>query len=356
MSKKYSVGGAFWAEKFWSCLKKINDKAKTNWTFNGRSRFLSVRNNLTAHRGVAVAMGLVVVSAITLSACSFPWGAKKAKLSPRVVALGQPVPKGGGVHKVGSPYQIAGRWYYPREDRRYNRVGSASWYGELFHGRRTANGEIYDMDALTAAHPTLPLPSYVEVTNLANRRTIVVRVNDRGPYARDRIIDLSRRSASVLGFQRNGTAMVRVKYLGRAPLNGDDRYERRYLANRGWMQPYSRRGRFAGRTANNLIVGSVHRTSRTSRKYPPIYGDQYYVQAGAFKVAANAERLRRALARTGNNARIETVTAGGGLYYRVVLGPYPERHFAYQSLADVVSFGIDDARIFTRPAMALSRY
>ena len=115
-------------------------------------------------------------------------------------------------------------------------VGTASWYGELFHGRRTANGEIYDMDRLSAASPTLPMPVYARVTNLENRRSIIVRVNDRGPYRSDRIIDLSRRSAEVLGFRGRGTAPVRVQYLARAPLNGDDSYERRYLASQGWAQ------------------------------------------------------------------------------------------------------------------------
>ena len=137
---------------------------------------------------------------------------------------------------LGKPYQVGGMWYTPREEPGYNRVGRASWYGELFHGRRTANGEIYDMDRLSAASPTLPLPVYAQVTNLANGRTIVVRVNDRGPYANDRIMDLSRRSAEVLGFRGNGTALVRVKYLGRAPLNGDDHYEQRFLASQSFMQ------------------------------------------------------------------------------------------------------------------------
>ncbi len=136
------------------------------------------------------------------------------------------MPKGGGVYQIGKPYEISGLTYTPREEPGYDRVGNASWYGELFHGRRTANGEIYDMDRLSAAHPTLPLPVYARVTNLNNGRTIVVRINDRGPYARDRIIDLSRRSAELLGFRNNGTATVRVKYLGRAPLDGDDSYER----------------------------------------------------------------------------------------------------------------------------------
>ena len=153
-----------------------------------------------------------------------------------MVALGKPVPKGGGVYKVGKPYQINGRWFHPREDSRYDKVGVASWYGELFHGRYTANGEIYDMNALTAAHPTLPLPTYARVTNLGNGRSLVVRVNDRGPYAHDRIIDMSKRSAELLGFKRNGTTQVRVRYLARAPLSGDDTYERQMLASQRWAR------------------------------------------------------------------------------------------------------------------------
>jgi rare lipoprotein A len=170
----------------------------------------------------ALALALSIALAFAISACGRD---KRPGLGERVIPLGQPVPKGGGRYHVGQPYDIAGVRYYPREDPSYDRTGQASWYGELFHGRRTANGEIYDMDRLSAAHPTLPLPVYAQVTNLRNGRSIVVRVNDRGPFANDRIIDLSRRSADALGFRREGTAPVRVRYLRRAPLSGDDSYE-----------------------------------------------------------------------------------------------------------------------------------
>jgi rare lipoprotein A len=142
--------------------------------------------------------------------------------SARVVEPGQPVPKGGGVYRVGQPYTVAGRVYVPEEDTNYSAVGMASWYGDDFHGRYTANGEIFDMNSISAAHPTLPLPSYVRVTNLANSRSIVVRVNDRGPYARDRLIDVSVRTAQLLGFHGNGVTRVKVEYVGRAPLQGSD--------------------------------------------------------------------------------------------------------------------------------------
>lgn len=142
--------------------------------------------------------------------------------SARVVEPGAPVPKGGGVYRVGKPYTIAGREYVPQEDVNYSAVGMASFYGNDFHGRFTANGEVFDMNSISAAHPTLPLPSYVRVTNLANRSSIVVRVNDRGPYVGDRVIDLSAQTAKLLGFHGHGLAKVKVDYVGRAPLAGSD--------------------------------------------------------------------------------------------------------------------------------------
>lgn len=148
--------------------------------------------------------------------------------SERVVAAGEPVPKGGGVYRVGKPYTVAGRTYFPEENVNYTAVGIASWYGDDFHGRFTSNGEIYDKNSISAAHKTLPLPSYVRVTNLSNRRSIVVRVNDRGPFARDREIDLSYKTAQLLGFHGRGLAKVKVDYVGRAPLNGSD--DRKLLA------------------------------------------------------------------------------------------------------------------------------
>ncbi len=142
--------------------------------------------------------------------------------SPRVVEPGQPVPKGGGVYRVGKPYEVGGRTYTPEENSRYRGEGLASWYGDDFHGRLTANGEIYDMGAISAAHPTLPMPSYVRVTNLANRKSLIVRVNDRGPYHRNREIDVSAKAAELLGLRQSGTARVRVEYVGLAPLEGTD--------------------------------------------------------------------------------------------------------------------------------------
>jgi rare lipoprotein A len=142
--------------------------------------------------------------------------------SPRVVALGDPVPKGGGTYRVGKPYTVAGRVYVPEEDPNYRAEGMASWYGDDFHGRLTANGEVFDMTSLTAAHPTLPIPSYARVTNVRNGKSLIVRVNDRGPYHGNRLIDVSNKAAELLEFRSNGVARVRVEYVGRAPLEGSD--------------------------------------------------------------------------------------------------------------------------------------
>src|SRR5690349_21565245 len=116
-------------------------------------------------------------------------------------------------YKLGKPYQIEGAWYYPKVDYDYSETGIASWYGPDFHGKSTANGEIFDQNALTAAHKTLPMPTIVRVTNLENGRSIEVRINDRGPFVNNRIIDLTRRGAQLLGFEAQGTARVRVQVM-----------------------------------------------------------------------------------------------------------------------------------------------
>ena len=149
--------------------------------------------------------------------------AEYGKSSPRVVSGTKKVPDGGGRYMVGKPYRIAGRTYVPQDNPEgYTASGTASWYGANFHGRKTANGEVYDMGDLSAAHPTLPLPSYARVTNLGNGRSVVVRVNDRGPFTHNRVIDVSAQTASMLDFKRAGTAKVQVDYIGPAQLDGKD--------------------------------------------------------------------------------------------------------------------------------------
>ncbi len=264
--------------------------------------------------------------------------------SPRVASSGN-IPKGGGVYKVGRPYRVGGRWYHPHENPNYDRVGTASWYGTAFHGRRTANGEVYDMSALTAGHPTLPLPSYAYVTNIQNGRTVLVRINDRGPYAKDRLIDLSYQTARTLGFHQHGLARVRVRYAGRAPLNGDDSAERRFLAGQG--------PRLAAAATSPISTGSLRspaqsrpaapdtatwsvqkyrqdavaaRSARPSAAAPAALGvrtSETYVRVGPFSSQAEAERLRFMLA-AGDRAVIEPATAPGESSFRLRLGPYDD--------------------------------
>lgn len=141
--------------------------------------------------------------------------------SPRVTDS-RIVRKGGGRSQIGKPYKVRGKWYYPKEQAGYVKTGKASWYGASFHGRLTANGEVYDMFGLSAAHPTFPLPSYARVTNLKTGSTVMVRVNDRGPYAESRVMDLSSRAAELLGYKHDGIGDIKVEYVGRAPIEGDD--------------------------------------------------------------------------------------------------------------------------------------
>jgi rare lipoprotein A len=233
----------------------------------------------------------------------------------------------------------------------------------MFHGRYTANGEIYDMNALTAAHPTLPLPTYARVTNLQNGRSLIVRVNDRGPYAADRIIDMSRRSAQALGFQRDGTARVRVQYLGRAPLDGNDNLERRSFANLNNPKTVRPRVRLAAarpkrnlRMADPMVVGAIPK--QEARRAPskwmtqvqsaglsnPANEDLIFIQAASFQNRVFAENLRNQLADFGP-AGVFPAQIKGKKYYRVRLGPYAQRHEADQALRVVVNSGSLNARI-----------
>src|SRR5881394_643357 len=164
-------------------------------------------------RGIAGRAVIVCASAALAAACS-----TSPAPGPEVSSVS--LPSGNGVYKIGEPYEQEGVWYYPREQPEYDETGIASWYGGSFHGHRTANGEVFDAGGLTAAHPTLPMPVNVRVTNLDNGKSLVVRVNDRGPFARGRIVDVSARAAELLDVVQTGTARVRITYLTRADLNG----------------------------------------------------------------------------------------------------------------------------------------
>ncbi len=176
-----------------------------------------------AGRGMVARVAILVAGGALLANCSGPPAATRStSYTPRVVEEGQPVPKGGGTYRVGKSYNVNGRTYTPVDDPTYRAEGIASWYGPDFHGRLTANREVYDMNGISAAHPTMPLPSYARVTNLANGRSIIVRVNNRGPFAHDRLIDVSVGTAKALEFYGKGLANVRVEYVGRAPIEGND--------------------------------------------------------------------------------------------------------------------------------------
>lgn len=190
------------------------------------------------------------------------------KASPRV-ADGANIPKGGGRFLVGNAYTVKGRRYFPKEEQNYDKAGLASWYGSAFHGRLTANGEAYDKEHLSAAHPTFPLPSYARVTNLENGSSVIVRVNDRGPFHEGRLIDVSSKTADLLDMKGTGTANVRVQYVGRAPLDGHDMP---YL-----MASYSPKGsRIPGINPEGQIATGVMVASASATNIPipssPAYG------------------------------------------------------------------------------------
>jgi rare lipoprotein A len=211
-------------------------RANRNLNVCVRSVSVFLRHLLAVVQPVRVAVtGLAGGAVISLGGCAQPPGQRLVSAnskeyfpssiygaaSPRVVADGEPVPRGGGMYMVGKPYSVAGHTYYPSE-KHYAATGLASWYGDAFHGRRTANGEVYDRDSISAAHPTMPLPSYARVTNLRNNHSLIVRVNDRGPFAANRIMDVSRRTAEALEVRQNGRTRVKVEYIAAASLAGSD--------------------------------------------------------------------------------------------------------------------------------------
>ncbi len=276
------------------------------------------------------------------------------------------VPPPAGVYKVGNPYQIEGTWYYPREQPDYDETGVASWYGQSFDGRYTANGESYDVNALSAAHRTLPMPVNVRVTNLENGRSTILRVNDRGPFAKGRIIDVSPRAAKLLGFYDVGTARVRVTFVSQATLgNGQlpsetpteiasavpaaptGKVDVGTLSDisgvtvaapaqgRGMPAPAKPAPLTADELAASQPTGQV-----TSVIVPPV--THLYVQVGAFSIFADARRI---LARLGPGLKISTIVRNRQKLYRVRLGPFDQVADADKALAQLIGLGSNDARI-----------
>ena len=276
---------------------------------------------------------------------------------------------GSGTYKVGTPYQIGGVWYYPKEDPFYDETGIASWYGHDFHGKLTANGEQYNMDALTAAHRTLPLPTIVRVTNLENGKSLRLRVNDRGPYARGRIIDVSRRASELLGFQRNGTARVRVEYEGRgkvadptqsadldpnhAPGSSVRAAPLSNVAATDLAPPPGAQAAAPVATTPSLPVPPTAASTASPTDNEPdgiVSTEQVpavtrlWVQVGSFTSPQNADRLVANLSRVGV-AQSSRVLLNGKPMFRVRFGPFNAVEEADSMLDKVISAGQNGAQI-----------
>ena len=265
------------------------------------------------------------------------------------------------MYKVGAPYQINGVWYYPAVDYNYDETGVASWYGEQFEQRYTANGEIFDLNELTAAHRTLPIPSIVQVTNLNNGRTLQLRVNDRGPFARGRIIDVSRRASQLLGFATNGTALVRVKIMRKesiqvaelAKRNGGDARVlvaeapsvAKVAAAAPIMQPPSLPPAAPiSAVSSPPEVAELPPLPEEVRMVPLASSARIFIQAGAFSMRDNAQRLQARVAPLGS-VQVMTAWIKGIEMYRVRLGPLASVEEADRLLARVVDSGYPEARI-----------
>lgn len=273
----------------------------------------------------------------------------------------------GVVQATLRPYQINGVWYYPKVDNNYDETGIASWYGEPFHGRKTAIGEVYDMNEMTAAHKTLQLPSNVRVTNLENGRSVVLRVNDRGPFVNERIIDVSRRAAQLLGFQNQGTAKVRVQIVG------DGGEPAGTTVPRPITTPEERNAGTAAPvgtvTATPLPAPSGARPAAPAPAAPavprpapaipaatpavppppvvtqgPVRSTAIYVQAGAFLQPNNAQQLRDKLSRYGR-AFVTTAKIDNQTFYRVRVGPLKDVNEADIVLDQIIASGQTGARI-----------
>ena len=303
---------------------------------------------------VAAGLGLVACSETKIAVHAAKKISREIAAEPEAPASKSAADVSSGAVKIGEPYEVAGVWYYPKVDPGYDETGIASWYGAPFHGRLTANGERYDMNALTAAHKTLPLPSLVRITNLQNGRSLKIRVNDRGPFVHGRIIDVSRRAAQLLGFQRAGTARVRVEAAGQLVANAATSEEERTALAAVPQAPISseplsppgekaaapppepKRAPPAPRTAAPATDGTV--------TVVPVRPTQLFVQAGAFTFIANAQRLKTMLARIGPT-KISAVNIAGKDYFRVRIGPLATVETADATLDQVIQGGFPGARI-----------
>jgi rare lipoprotein A len=292
-----------------------------------------------------------------------------------LAACGQRQPSGptAAIYKVGEPYQIDGTWYYPHEDYSYDQTGIASWYGQDFHGQRTANGEIFNKDELTAAHKTLPLPTLARVTNLENGKSIVVRINDRGPFSGSRLIDLSQRGAHLLGFEQQGTAKVRVQVLAdesKAIADAMRHYGTEptraaptYVASSGPMpvvnaapltpvsavaldSPSPESAELQPVKTTPAVHQALLKTQPVQEveQLPVTGANQIYVQAGAFSRVENANALKQKLARYGK-ASVTQAVVNGQKFYRVRVGPIADVQHADAVIGKINQTGAAKSRI-----------
>ena len=285
-----------------------------------------------AQKGAAFAT--VLLASASLAACSTIPAPKLATRLPGVGGTSPgALPSGaGGRYKVGLPYQVAGIWYTPKEEPSYDQTGTASWYGDDFHMKPTANGEIFDMHAVSAAHTTLPMPSIVEVTNLDNGRKLQVRVNDRGPFVGNRLIDLSHEAARQLGYDQKGLAHVRVKYVGPAPLGGPET-GLRYAQAKPAPSPVQ---------PAPLAPVTVQAQDLPPAPVAPIaVANSYRIQAGAFASQDNAQKVASLLQANGAASIEPFQRADGVMLYRVLLaGPVDEGEaFALRDRLAASGFG-----------------
>ena len=312
---------------------------------------------------------VVLASAVALAGCSSHKSEKqtaarnsfgeslagfKGKGSSYYSGRGQ-IPRGGGRYWVGKPYQVAGRWFTPKPQPGYDRKGAASWYGEAFHRRKTSNGEYFDMAMLTAAHPTLPLPSYARVTNLENGKVIVVRINDRGPFVGTRIIDLSKRSAEALGYKSKGKANVRVQWIGNAPVNDQGSHlamMNRKAASGAGMGTLIAAADGPARGGNDDVQVAEADTPAQQVSYnqpkpkKKARGEAQIVQVASFADLDSAEQARAALSAIGPVQVYEWETANGPLY-KVQLGPFMSSVGAEEALDAVRGQGFVKAKLQT---------
>ncbi len=277
-----------------------------------------------------------------------------------------------GLYKVGKPYEVAGVWYYPKVDWDYDRTGIASWYGPNFHKKRTANGELFDQWSVSAAHKTLPLPSVVRVTNLDNGRSLVVRINDRGPFKPGRIIDISRRGAQLLGFENKGTARVRVQILPRqsqiVAARAKTGTHKAGLVGAGGTQLTAANSPIkAARVASKPVITrnlpplgapvlrapppNVKQTVAKAAAPLVIQGavspTRLYIQAGAFSNMVNAQRVKSRLDNLGV-VKITSVPVDGKMLFRVRLGPIDNVTVADRLLTRVFQAGYPGARTIVK--------